>query len=86
MDIRSLLRITTLNDGSFERNKEIAECYINDGQVHVAIATESNITRSKLKGTAMRNFSLTNHYCRRGDCAERGGVGGVLISVNGSVL
>ena len=74
-DIRMRLRIMALSLGSFVGNKKLIECYLNDNRVHVAVMTESDVTKAKIREVALSNYSIANRSCNTEE-GVKGGRGG----------
>ena len=78
-------KIMAINPDSPLCNTETLEQRINDTNVHVVIAIESNITDSELEKVRLRNNSITNTTCWEDRDIKGGGGGGSLIFVNRSI-
>ena len=56
-----------------------------DDRLHVIIATESHVTKSKMGEAALSYSSLENCFRLRDEMLDRGGGGGILILVHDGV-
>ena len=68
--------IMTLNVDSLISNKETLGMYVNDGDIHVIIITESNVTESKLPLMKLDHYTIANCSCREDNMTKGGGGGG----------
>ena len=66
-------------------NEEVLELYINDGELHVVVAIETNVTEGELSMVKMANYTVTNRSCREDTPRKGGGGGGALIYVHDSI-